>query len=71
MPRIRRLYDLTRRTLYDANKAELSRLTGMTRSTIYNRIEHPEQTTAQELARIVKAKGLTTEEVMMVLKDLA
>lgn len=69
--RMKRKYEFTRRLLYGTNKAELSRLTGMTRSTIYNRIEHPEQTTAQELARIVKAKGLTTEEVMMVLKDLA
>ena len=71
MPRIRKLYDLTRRTLYGTNKTELARETGMTRGTIYQRIAHPEKTTAQEMARIVKVRGLTSEEVMMILKDLA
>ena len=71
MPRIRKLYDLTRRTLYGTNKTDLARQTGMTRATIYHRVEHPERTTLQELAWIVKARGLTTEEVMMILDDLA
>ena len=69
MPRIRRLYDLTRRMLYGTNMSKLSRDTGIQRQTLYNRRDRPDKTTLSELAQIVKARGLTAEEVMLILKD--
>ena len=62
-------YLTARRILYSGNKNELSRRTGMNRRTIANRQNHPEKTTVQELAWIMKEKGLGVAEVIEVLED--
>lgn len=57
--------------LYSGNKAELSRLTGISERTIYNRRSHPEKTTVRELALIAKVKHMSATSVMEILEDLA
>ena len=64
-------YLTAQRILYSGNKAELSRQTGINLRTIFNRREHPEKTTIQELAYIAKARGLGIAEVIEILEDLA
>ena len=62
-------YLTAQRILFSGNKAELSRQTGINLRTIFNRREHPEKTTAAELAAIAKAKGLSISEIIEVLED--
>ena len=73
MSRPRDRYPITRRILYKDtdNKTKLAKKTGIGLRTLYNREEKPWNTTAKELALIAKEKGLTTEEIMLILNELA
>lgn len=71
MPKLRDHYKTTKRILYGKGKTDLAARTGICLRTLYNREKEPEKTTARELALIAKEKGLSTEEIMLVLNELA
>ena len=71
MPRIRKPHDTTRRILFGKGKAQIERETGITARTQLNWERDPTTMNAQGMARIIKARGLSEDEIMLVLKDLA
>lgn len=71
MPRIRKPHDITRRILFGKGKAQIERETGITARTQLNWERDPTTMNAQGMARIIKARGLSEDEIMLVLKDLA
>ena len=71
MPRTRQPHDTTRRILFGKGKAAIEKATGITVRTQQNWERDPTTMKAQGMARIIKARGLSDEEIMLVLKDLA
>lgn len=71
MPRTRQQHDTTRRILFGKGKAEIERETGITARTQLNWERDPTTMNAQGMARIMKARGLSEDEIMLILKDLA
>lgn len=71
MPKIRQPHDTTRRILFGKGKAAIERETGITARTQLNWEHDPTTMNAQGMARIIKARGLSDEEIMLILKDLA
>ena len=51
-------YLTAQRILFDGNKAELSRQTGINLRTIFNRRDHPEKTTAANLKEFLTPEGV-------------
>lgn len=64
-------FQTTRRILFGKGKAAIERETGITRRTQLNWERDPTTMNAQGMARIIKARGLSEDEIMLVLKDLA
>lgn len=71
MPRTRQPHDIIRRILFGKGKKEIERETGIIVRTQQNWEKDPTTMNAQGMARIIKARGLSDEEIMLVLKDLA
>ena len=71
MPRIRKPYDTTRRLLFGKGKAEVARETGITVRTQQNWEADPTTMKAQWMAKLIKARNLSEEDVKLILKDLA
>lgn len=71
MPRTRQPHDIIRRILFGKGKKEIERETGITSRTQLNWERDPTTMNAQGMARIMKARGLSEDEIMLILKDLA
>lgn len=71
MPRIRKPYDTTRRLLFGKGKAEVARETGITVRTQQNWEADPTTMKAQGMAKLIKARNLSEDEVKLILNDLA
>ena len=71
MPRIRKPYDTTRRLLFGKGKTDVMRETGITVRTQRNWESDPTTMKAQGLAKLIKARKLNEQEIMLVLKDLS
>lgn len=71
MPRIRQPHDTTRRILFGKGKTEVEKATGITVRTQQNWEKDPTTMKAQGMARIIKARNLSEQEIMLILKDLA
>lgn len=64
-------YDTTRRLLFGKGKAEVARATGITVRTQQNWESDPTTMKAQGMAKLIKARELDPDEIMLVLKDLS
>lgn len=58
----------TRWYLFRCNKAEAVRKTGITRGTLYNRIDHPGDVKLSELGPLVKVNDLTDEQIVKIVR---
>lgn len=64
-------FQTTRRILFGKGKAAIERETGITARTQLNWERDPTTMNAQGMARIMKARGLSEDEIMLILNDLA
>lgn len=71
MPKTKQQFDTTRRILFGKDKTKVEKATGIRARTQLNWERHPETMKARGMAMIIKARGLSDEEIMLVLKDLA
>lgn len=71
MPRIRKPYDTTRRLLFGKGKTEVEKATGITVRTQQNWEADPTTMKAQGMAKLIKARELEPDEIMLILKDLS
>ena len=69
MPKLRTPDETARRLLYGGNKTSLIRNTGISKGTLYNRIERPGKTTLDELAELVREQALTAEELYQLVTE--
>lgn len=68
MPRIRTPATITEWYLFRCKKSEVMRQTGMTRGTLYNRIDKPGNIKLSELGQLVKANELTDEQIAHIVR---
>lgn len=68
MPRIRTPSTITSWYLFRCNKAEAVRKTGITKGTLYNRINRPGNVKLSELGPLAKVNDLTDEQIVKIVR---